>query len=594
MQIRVLAAVALLSTVVIASCDQRAPTDPSASPPRAQAAILDGSSGGNPHFFFLSPLVKSPTYSGTFNPNLPAVVEVCNTTAQDASGHCESLLVRFERGSQTGLAVQVVDEAYIAHWRIRDYPIADNTPFRIIVLVGNFQLGYVDLVKRNGGIYNETTDAVVSSEADRTLPLKFRIEQYAFCSSSSIECFEGMLTPAGGTFTLTRADGTKPAGAEFPQNAVQDTYLLKIERYTAGECLPTDAPQYQGCYRFSTEPYIENFQLPATVGVCLFDAAAVPFYNDGQLRLWKWSEKEGDPITELERVTINYLVCPDPNALSARSSSPLMLGAARAANFLFGPLASLLMPSDAYAAAPYEGGKLINFSRIGWVRPLNVQILQGDGQTGLGGQALPIQPKVRVTNKYGMTVQGVAGRVVDFTPSGDGSATPPSTITDLAGAAATTWTLSTESGANTLLARTPTSRAIAPTPYQAEAVFNANGVAVPTGVQWLPLIGPTWDGTSGYVSPLITPRVVITSEGKLVANIAASLGSDSYAAMKKIMDFQHSRTYRVAVQVAGVTISYVDIYRGTASKKLYNSATNQIVADITISQDFVMRFRLVE
>ncbi|HET9441088.1 MAG TPA: hypothetical protein VFO52_13005, partial [Longimicrobiales bacterium] len=190
--------------------------------------------------------------------------------------------------------------------------------------------------------------------------------------------------------------------------------------------------------------------------------------------------------------------------------------------------------------------------------------------------------------------QAVPGRIVDFTPSGDGNATPPSAMTDPAGDAATTWTLSTTAGVNTLLARTPTSRPIAPTPYQAEAVFNANGVAVPTGVLWLPLIGATWDGISGYVSPLIAPRVVITSDGKVIANIAATLGSDSYFATRKIMDFQHSRTYRVAVQMAGITLDYVDVYRGTASKKLYNTATNQIVADITISQDFVMRFRLVE
>ena len=69
---------------------------------------------------------------------------------------------------------------------------------------------------------------------------------------------------------------------QFPEGALTETVTLIIERYF-GECLPTDAPQYQGCYKFRTEPHIENFELPATVGVCLFDPAAPWVVDDHSL-----------------------------------------------------------------------------------------------------------------------------------------------------------------------------------------------------------------------------------------------------------------------------------------------------------------------
>ncbi len=39
---------------------------------------MDGAhNSGNPHFFFLPPLVKQPSFSGVFNPALRPVVVIC-------------------------------------------------------------------------------------------------------------------------------------------------------------------------------------------------------------------------------------------------------------------------------------------------------------------------------------------------------------------------------------------------------------------------------------------------------------------------------------------------------------------------------------
>lgn len=472
-----------ISLFALSACDRSAPTD--AIRIETRSDVLDGTTGGNPRFFFLPPVSAQPEFSGVFNANIAPTVEICRGTSQDALGHCTTLVDKFTRTDEHAgqiVEVSLTDQHYVLNFKASDYPIVSDVPFRVVVLVGDVQLGYVDLLKHGNAYVNATTREVITRNG--TIPIKFRIETGALCGTST-ECFEGLVDPAGGTFTITLADGTKPAGTEFPSGALNETVTLIIQRVTSGECLPTDVPQYQGCYRFTTEPHVDNFELPATVGVCLLDPAGLPFFNDQQLRLWKWSEVAGDPIQELERVQIEYLNCPSLTQIGMRPGSSMLLGAARAGAWLFKPFATLLGPRDAYAAAPYEGGKLSNFSLISWVRPLAVEIKSGDDQTAAAGTTLASSPRVRVVNKYGMTLMGVAGWTVNFTPSGDGQAIPPSALTDAAGEATTHWKLSTIPGANTLNALAPTSRVIAPTPYEAKAVFKATGTS-PTHVNGRP------------------------------------------------------------------------------------------------------------
>ena len=471
------AALACLSLFVMAACDRTEPTE-TLRTHVPSAVMLDGTSGGNPHFYFLGPLVRSPlSFPGTFNPNLTPTVEVCRTTAQDAAGHCMSLLVKYDRYTPAGgnqlVQVSMSDEAYGVEFRANNFSIPLNVPFRIVVMIGDQQLGFYDMVKTSTGYRNATDNDLMNRTS--TFRIRFRIEDGALCVNPT-DCFEGTVGPAGGTFTIAKDDGTVPAGTEFPSGALTQNVTLIIEKITGIECLPTDAPQYEGCYRFRTEPHVDNFQLPATVGICMTDPAGVPFFDDQQLRLWKWSEVAGEPIQELERVIIDYLVCPTPGA-GARPGSSLLLGAARAGSWLLKPLAAVFGPTAAYAddMIGYEGGKLGNFSIIGWVRPLAVNITAGDNQTGQVGRRVATPPTVQIVNKYGLTVMGVAGRTVDFTPSGNGLANPPSTVSNALGFASTQWELATTPGLNTLLVRTPTSRSIAPTPYEAEVTFKATG-----------------------------------------------------------------------------------------------------------------------
>ncbi|HEY0304478.1 MAG TPA: hypothetical protein VGC44_05880, partial [Longimicrobiales bacterium] len=72
-------AVLVLGCWAATACDDRPTTAP---PPQVarNAALLDGTTGGNPRFYFHAPLGTTATYTGVFNGKLAPTVEVCRTT----------------------------------------------------------------------------------------------------------------------------------------------------------------------------------------------------------------------------------------------------------------------------------------------------------------------------------------------------------------------------------------------------------------------------------------------------------------------------------------------------------------------------------
>jgi hypothetical protein len=76
-----------------------------------------------------------------------------------------------------------------------------------------------------------------------------------------------------------------------------------------------------------------------------------------------------------------------------------------------------------------------------------LDLVGGDGQTSGGSTALPRPVVVRVADRFGNAIAGVA---VSFAPADGGSAGPPSVATDGAGLAQTTWTLGPTSGAQVM------------------------------------------------------------------------------------------------------------------------------------------------
>ena len=162
--LRVPCVVAIVASLITAGCADQA----TAPTPRSPAYVIsDGAhSGGNPHFFFLPPMVRQPTYSGTFDGSLSPVVEI----TQGAS----SLV-------SLNTTIDLSTETYQANWHAGDYDLDPALTYRISVLVGAQVLGFadVDVVSRGSELKDVATGDYIGLVDGRTLPIKFRIEQGA-------------------------------------------------------------------------------------------------------------------------------------------------------------------------------------------------------------------------------------------------------------------------------------------------------------------------------------------------------------------------------------------------------------------------------
>lgn len=577
----------LAVVVLLSAC-----TDPLTEPRQHQArfTISDGANGGNPHFYFLRPVaVHSPQPTGVFNPGLYPTLDICLESQIDSEGNCASTLASFQRSatnSDQGLHVPAGEEMYKLVWKTSDYTIPEGR-VRLLVRLGGFVAGHADIFKDDRGEFRDEAGTSIPG-GNASIPVKFRIEEGVICGNRPL-CTEQGLGTDGGIVTVLD-NGYRVAGAEFQPNTFDQPVNVIIERL-AGECLPlaTGVQQYQSCFRFHTEPTVP-FAMEATVGICLTDPAGAQYYEDRQLRLWKWSEVENDAILELEPTTITYLDCA-PLQVGSLFSSPVMRGLTRAGAAVISPLARLLGPASLYAMAGYEGGKLSNFSRIGWVRPLQLSAVAGDNQTAAPGSAVAINPRVRIINKYSQSgsYAGADGIRVEFTPSSDGTAAPAVNNTAGGGYASTVWTLSSTPGLNTLDVQAITELAIAPAPHQTQYIFEATGVGErrALAVHWLPPIGK--DAPSGMKSVWkTTATLTFTVEGSApVQHVSAPVSVTTSTAQGSqyhfnwnVPELNPAMAYRVGVWVDGVERGYLPIrivggdwYAGTSKLNFSSSRT---------------------
>src|SRR5256885_5502087 len=89
-------------SVVFATCDDRANAPTVAPPPDApRFEIRDGAhNNGNPHFYFLPPIVVNPRATGSFDPAQAPSVTVCQLTGTD----CAPVIAQFSMTAGSGSA----------------------------------------------------------------------------------------------------------------------------------------------------------------------------------------------------------------------------------------------------------------------------------------------------------------------------------------------------------------------------------------------------------------------------------------------------------------------------------------------------------
>src|SRR6266550_4355952 len=206
------------ASLVLMGCAERVNAPTAARVPAAPSfEIRDGAhNNGNPHFYFLPPIVASPNATGSFDATQAPSVTVC----QLASSGCP-VIAQFSMTTGTGSAVVRVDAAsqsYVVNWQTEQCvtgpcTLPSGNVYRIRVLVAGTELGRADIqvVASQQEAKNVNTGEFFPLVDGRTLPVKFRIEQgavFVVAPSTQRVMIQTPVTDAGSSVQLVI-----PAGA---------------------------------------------------------------------------------------------------------------------------------------------------------------------------------------------------------------------------------------------------------------------------------------------------------------------------------------------------------------------------------------------
>jgi hypothetical protein len=189
--------------LVAAACtaDSRSPTAPEVGP---RSVISDaGHTGPVPGFFFLPPMAKQVSYSGTFDPALQPSVEVCKLSGTS----CGSTVATFTFGAgPQNVRVDAQAQQYYVNWKI-DKSLDTNATYRVTVRSGTFVLGYADVVLAKGNEKkNVDTSQFVVAKSGETLPIKFRIETGIVGQINVTPALDSVAVADSAQFTATLID----------------------------------------------------------------------------------------------------------------------------------------------------------------------------------------------------------------------------------------------------------------------------------------------------------------------------------------------------------------------------------------------------
>ena len=309
-----------LAVLLLYACtDQELPTSAVRSPEVGSVfEIRDGANGGNKHFFFLPPLVKQPTYSGTPDGTLSPEVLVCDlgTSKPTASSQCAGWPAVAQFNRTTGTASEVIryDDAgghYVVNWHTDRCvwgacTLKTSNYYRIEIRVAGVLLGLADVdpVKSASDLRNYTTGDAIPLVNGRTLPLKFRIERGAISvlapgQAAPITSNGGTVATEGGTVALAIPEGALSGSEPTP---------ITVAPVTApSEAIP--GPVFDGAIPgtvFDFGPDGTQFLTPITLSI-RYDPAKLPLgVSESRLRLylrtgrvWQLIPGSGvDPLTK--------------------------------------------------------------------------------------------------------------------------------------------------------------------------------------------------------------------------------------------------------------------------------------------------------
>ena len=478
---------AAVSAAVACHSDRSIAPNPAAGRPGISTALVDGSHGGNPHFFFLPPMVppRLPRFSGVFDPTLTPDVAICTV---QTNGTCPEV-AHFTtpppgtpfNPSQVFNRVQVIKnlQFYFVFWRPNWQTLDPTQIQRLRVSVGTQTLGLADIKVVSS---EDQFEAVWASKQfvplirGGVLLIIFRIEQGAVgagppgCNGQP-DCTQVTVGPN----PTQRVDVVTPSGqaaASFPPGYFEQTVTLTIHQVLELRqegCFSASSPPRPlvfGCYSYATSPQqvkdvlgcktspAENLaERCARVEVCPTLAPTDPRYQ--HLQLFRSDPEQ--PVRPLEgEVTATLITCPPPPNLGLGAHG--MFDLARASwQGIMTALGGLVSPKSLFAATAMihrgVGGLTCCFSNMGLALPMRLSTVPGTDHN-TAGPGTQVAPDPAVLLEYLHPAPSPAsGQPVSFAVvPGSGSVSAASVNTDAGGIASVQWTLGSAPGINQLIA----------------------------------------------------------------------------------------------------------------------------------------------
>ncbi len=467
--------VPMLLAVFAAACgDGRMPNDIDMPDFRvsdgAHPSTIDGQPA-NSRFYFLPPLVPTPSFNGVFNAQLqPLVVITGPVSNPDLNDACLAG-VEVRRFSGNAIAVDPVGELYSVGYKTDE--LAVGSVYRICVQANGNGLGYRDIKPVSGGAEvprNPDQLPILEIKHGSNLPIKFRIEKGTLCALQGNEdCTEAVLGTAGGTAICSGST----CSLEVPQGALQGDQLIFVERVLCNEIDPNDPnpdylgidlPQFPGCMRVGSPDGNELiFAEPVIVAACITPSAALDKLKPGQIDKIQMHHKRDDGTVE---------ALPNVNSAIDGDCEALLHNSLAAADGIAGKLwhfasagwravrravAPWSAPQIAYAVDRGFGGSTGAMSPFAWALPAQMQKYQWvnpklvSAGTTVSAQVLvtdaacqgALQPNGSCLAPWSPGEQAVQGARVHFEiTQGDGTPTGiVSAMTNAQGLATFNWTI---------------------------------------------------------------------------------------------------------------------------------------------------------
>src|SRR5437879_3134257 len=463
------------AALVAAACQDR--QSPTAAP---SFLIQDAThNGGNPHFYWLPPMTRQPTFTGTFDGNLSPMVEIKELPGPPppapATPCADRIITTFTTtmgpGSET-VRVDLAGQLYIVNWHTKAFNLNAACTYRIRFLVAGLELGIadVDVVDNGAQLKRVDTNEFVALLDDGTLSIKARVEfgavTFALTGDATAcrpgrDCGEAVVTPVQGqdvtVLTVGQTAGLFIPAAAFNPNDGQ--LIVLIESRTDRPCIPLGnmaLPQFPDCYRFEvnptasigrlaprqvTEGEIHNsyrFQTDVIVGMCVEVGNLSPGQR-ARLDLFRFDPVAGT-VNTLPDAPARFLPCdPDFGTTPPVGASGVLLWGWRV---VMNSLHALVGTRMAYASTSVVheglGGSTCCTSYFTWGLPA---VLTANGAvTFIASPGSSVVPSVVVKDSGGTPM---AGAMVTFAVgAGSGTIVGPNPVTTGAdGIAQVSWAL---------------------------------------------------------------------------------------------------------------------------------------------------------